>query len=66
MREITDKDGNQKKYTGNIYLHYLTKCLKSYDQKFDFLKANVPKRTQELLPARAVESLKAKGLTLCN
>lgn len=64
VREITDKDGKQKRYMGNIYLHYLTKCLKSYDQKFDFLKVNAPKKTQELLPARAVESLRTKGLTL--
>eukprot|EP00794_Sanderia_malayensis_P005835 gene5835-6532_t len=64
VREITDKDGKQKRYTGNIYLHYLTKCLMSYDQKFDFVKVNVPKGTQELLPAHAVESLRAKGLTL--
>lgn len=63
LREITDKDGQRKRYTGKIYLHYLTKCLKLYDQNFDFAKVSVPKKTQELLPANALHILKTKGLT---
>ena len=26
VREITDKTGSKKKFSGNIYLNYLTKC----------------------------------------
>lgn len=31
-RERTDKNGKSIKYQGNVYLHYLTTCLKEYDQ----------------------------------
>ena len=42
VRERTDKSGKIVKYIGNIYLHYLTNCLKEYDQNFAFNAINVP------------------------
>ena len=50
VRERTDKSGKIVKHTGNVYLHYLTKCLRSYDQQFSFNAITV-KRTLSFLPA---------------
>jgi hypothetical protein len=47
IRERTDKSGKVVKYTGNVYLHYLTNCLKEYDQNFPFKIMQSPFR-QEL------------------
>ena len=44
VRERTDKSGKIVKYTGNVYLHYLTTCLKEYDQNFSFNAITVPSR----------------------
>lgn len=60
--ERTDKSGKIVKYTGNIYLHYLTNCLKEYDQNFAFNAINVPSRTMNFLPKGSRETLIAKGL----
>ena len=62
VRERTDKSGKIVKYTGNVYLHYLTTCLKEYDQNFSFNAITVPSRTIKLLPEGSRESLAAKGL----
>lgn len=62
IRERTDKSGKQVKYTGNVYLHYLTNCLKEYDQNFAFQAITVPSRTLKLLPRGSREALQAKGL----
>ena len=64
VREITDKTGSKKKFSGNIYLHYLTKCLRQYDSNFNFKMVNVPKRTQEKLPERGPEHIRKKGMIL--
>ena len=62
VRERTDKTGKISKYTGNVYLHYLTKCLKEFDQKFSFSAINVPIRTLTFLPDGSRERLSRKGL----
>ena len=35
LRERIDKSGKIVKYTGNAYLHYLTKCLRSIVVNFN-------------------------------
>lgn len=62
VRERTDKTGKIVKYTGNVYLHYLTNCLKEYDQNFSFNAITVPSRTLKYLPKGSRETLEAKGL----
>ena len=47
---MTDKAGSNKKFSGNVYMHYLTKCLREYDLNFTFKMVSVPKGTQEKLP----------------
>ena len=50
------------KYTGNVHLHYLTKCLKEFDQNFKFYAVTVPSKTLKFLPDGSRENLEAKGL----
>ena len=64
VTEITDKTGLKKKFSGNIYLHYLTKCSREYDLNFNFKMVIVPKRTQEKLPAGEPEQIRKKGIIL--
>ena len=46
VREYTDAQGNRRKTTGNVYLHFLTGCLKGHDQNFEFAAVTVPERTE--------------------
>ena len=64
VREITDKEGKRRKITGNVYLHFLTKCLKSYVSNFNFGMIVAPKQTQERLPKDGAEKLKNCGVKL--
>ena len=48
------------KYLGNIYLHFLTKCLKQHDSNFAFEKIVVTKNTQDSLPDSINLMLEAK------
>ena len=34
--ERTDKSGKLVKYSGTVYFHFLTECLKEFDQNFAF------------------------------
>ena len=61
-RERTDKNGKTVKYQGNVYLHYLTSCLREYDQNFSFGNIEVSARTLALLPANSREMFLNKGL----
>jgi len=61
-REVTDKTGVKKTYPGNIYLHFLTKCLKTYDQKFSFAAIVVPDATREQLHDNWKPILRKKGI----
>lgn len=62
VREHTDKSGKIIKYTGNLYLHFLTKCLSGYDQKFAFSAIMVPAHTFTFVPEGGRAILEAKGL----
>ena len=62
VRERTDNSGKILKHTGNIYLHYLTKCLMEYDQNFKFGAIIVPHKTIQLLPSGRKEAFQKKGL----
>ena len=64
VREITDKKGSKKKLSGNIYLHYLTNCLRNYNLNFNFKMVSVPKRSQEKLPEGGPEQSRKKGMIL--
>ena len=64
LRERYDKKtGEIVKQQANVYLHFLTECLKQYDQKFKFSSVMVSNRTQEHLPSASLDLLKSKG---CN
>ena len=64
VREITDKAGSKKKFSGNVYMHYLTKCLREYDLNFTFKMVSVPKGTQEKLPEWGREQSRKKRMIL--
>lgn len=64
VRERTDKLGKVVKYSGNVYFHYLKKCLKEYDQNFSFSSITVPARTLQCLPEGGQAVLEAKGLII--
>ena len=61
-RERYGKKGEAMKY-GNIYLHFLTKCLKQHDSNFAFEKIAVTKNTQDSLPDSVKLMLEVKGFT---
>ena len=62
-RERYGKKGEVMKYHGNIYLHFLTKCLKQHDSNFAFEKIAVTKNTQDSLPDSVKLMLEAKEVT---
>ena len=64
VRERTDKSGKVVKYSGNVYLHFLTQCLKKYDQNFSFSSITVPTHTLAFRPEGGQEKLEAKGLII--
>ena len=66
VRESTDESGKLVKHTGNLYLHFLTKCLSEYDLKFAFSAITVPARTLTFLPEGGRAMLEANGLHLEN
>ena len=57
--ERTDKSGKIVKYTGNLYLHFLTKLPPEYDQKFPFSAITVPAHTLTFLPEGGRTTLEA-------
>ena len=61
-RERYGKKGEVMKY-GNIYLYFLTKCLKQHGSNFTFEKIAVTNNTQNSLPDTVKLMLKAKGVT---
>ena len=61
-RDMTDRNGKEKRYSGNIYLHILTKCLKEYDQEFPFSMVTVPVHTQEKLPNATTKDLQKRDI----
>lgn len=62
LQEYTNKEGRRvKSVGGNIYLHYLTKCIHEYDQNFSFSSARVSRDIQSVLRENELEKLKEKG-----
>lgn len=62
VRERTDKSGKLVKYTGNVYLHFLTKCLKEFFLNSKFSAVTVQSKTLKFLPDGSRENLEAKWL----
>ena len=62
VRQRTNKYGKIVKYTGNLHLHFLTKCFKEYDLNFTFKAVTVSTRTLGFLPTGSKEKLLEKGL----
>ena len=62
-RERCGKKGQVMKYHGNIYLHFLTKCLNQHDVNFAFEKIAVRKNAQHSLPDSVKLMLEGKGVT---
>ena len=60
--ECNEKSGKIVKIAGNLYLHFLTKCLTKYDQKFSFPQIMVPSGTNTFLPEGGRAMLETKGL----
>ena len=64
-REFTNpKSGKQECRMGNVYLHYLRKCLEEYDTKFSFSAVKVLKEKLDLLPAGSMIKFKKLGMKL--
>ena len=64
IRERTEKSGERKKYSGNIYIHFVRKCLRSYNLNFCFDMVKVPQRTLTRLPNSWKEGLRNKGVQI--
>ena len=62
MREVTEKCGTIKKYAGNIYLHYIRKCLYNQDSEFCFGVVNAPERTKQKTTAAWKTELKQHSI----
>ena len=62
--KITDDSGKQKTYAGNIYLHFLKKCLESYDFNLDFNQVIVPERTKDQTLESWKKALRKHGLNI--
>jgi len=63
-REFTDKKGKKNHQHGNVYIHYLTKCIRQYDPMFTFSQLVVPESTQDGLSNGNIQELKRKGCKL--
>ena len=61
-RSWTDKNGNKRNTSGNVYLHYLITCLKDHDDDFSFNKVTVLKEAINRLPDDSKQKLKKQGL----
>eukprot|EP00111_Clytia_hemisphaerica_P014489 TCONS_00042663-protein len=66
MRERPpDKDkGGRKLYEGNVYLHFLTDCLKKWDKKFKYETVIVPNSTKEKTQDKWKPYLRKKGIKI--
>ena len=64
-REWFDKkNGKSRKSSGNVYIHYLRKCLEEYDLTFNFSYVIVLKETLKHLPVKAVDKFRKQGLKI--
>ena len=62
--ERNEKSGERKKTGGNSYIHFVRKCLRSYNFNFCFEVVKVPQRTLTRLPNRWKEDLRNKGVQI--
>ena len=46
IRQFMGKFGCIERHQGNVYLHFLTTCLKKFDKTFQYSLLKIPKRTQ--------------------
>ena len=53
----TDKNGNKRNTSGNVYLHYLFTCSKDHDDDFSFNKVTVLKETINRLPDNSKQKI---------
>ena len=63
-REFTTKSGKEKQVSGNIYMHFLDKCLKKQNKDFTYNFIRVPKKTQELCGPNVIASFKKRGMII--
>lgn len=42
IRDSIDKEEKRRRVTGNIYLHFLTNCLRDFKADFNFSMLSVP------------------------
>ena len=64
IQERTKKLGERKKYSGNIYIHFARKCLRSYNLNFRFDMVKFPQRTLTRLPNSWKEGLRNKKVQI--
>ena len=60
----SEKTGKPTSKPGNVYLHYLEKCLKAYDGAFEYQKIVLLKSTSNLLSENARAGVLAFGVKL--
>ena len=65
VRKRTDKMGKTVKYTGNVYLHYLSTCLKRVRPKFYFC-SNYSSSIDTLLPPGGQQAIVYRERTTCS
>ena len=61
---IDKSTGYPNVYQENIYLHYLTKCLKKHDSNFDYNKVLVPEGTKAFIQDTWKQELRKKGIKI--
>lgn len=62
--EFENERGQLVPTEGNIYVHFLTKCLTEYDGKFLFSEVVVPDRTRQKIPASWKPLLISSGIKI--
>ena len=63
-RDFITKSGKEKQATGNIYIHFLDKCLRKQNKDFSYAFIHVLKKTQELCGDKGVLSFKRRGMKI--
>lgn len=64
MRERPPDKGGKKLYEGNVYLHFLTDCLKKWDKKFKYEAVIVPNSTKEKTQDKWKPYLRKRGIKI--
>ena len=56
------KTGKEKRSQGNIYIHFLTKCLTTHDKNYKVENVRVPHCTSEKLASNVLQYYRKKGM----